>query len=156
MHDKLDLSNTTPNIKASNFKASIKHPEVRATKEQLLEIIANNTGDTCIWDARSKEEYNGTKALAAKGGHIPGAIHLEWTETLDKKNSLRLKDKNNLTKLLTKKGISPEKTVISHCQTHRRSGLTYIVAKLLDYPNNRAYDGSWSEWGNASDTPIEL
>ena len=52
-------------------------------------------------------------------------------------------------------GITPDKEVITHCQTHRRSGFSYVVAKALGYPRVKAYAGSWSEWGNLPDTPIE-
>ena len=52
-------------------------------------------------------------------------------------------------------GITPDNEVITHCQTHRRSGFSYVVAKALGYPLVKAYAGSWSEWGNLPDTPIE-
>jgi thiosulfate/3-mercaptopyruvate sulfurtransferase len=51
-------------------------------------------------------------------------------------------------------GIDKHKKIITHCETHHRSGLTYLVGKALGY-DIRAYDGSWSEWGNHPNTPIE-
>lgn len=155
MAEKFDLSNELADISPTDYTAEITHPEVRATKESILDELSNISESHIIWDARSRDEYTGAKVLAARGGHIPNATHLEWTDTLDKDNANRLRPKQELQALLAAKGITPDKTIISHCQTHRRSGLTYLVAKSLGYENNKAYDGSWSEWGNDPDTPIE-
>jgi thiosulfate/3-mercaptopyruvate sulfurtransferase len=51
--------------------------------------------------------------------------------------------------------VTPDKEVIVYCQTHHRSAHTYIVLKALGYPDVKGYPGSWSEWGNLPDTPIE-
>ncbi len=153
--EKLDLSNEPSNPIPSNFQAELKDSSGLASKEEILNALDSIPSKTAIWDARSADEYSGLKVLAARGGHIPGATHLEWTDTLDKKNSGKLLPVEALKKLLTSKGLTEDKTIISHCQTHRRSGLTYLVAKYLGYPNNKAYDGSWSEWGNDPDTPVE-
>lgn len=105
-----------------------------------------------VWDARSHDEYTGAKAHSAQGGHIPGAIHCEWTALLDASRGLRLR--SDLAELLARQGITPDKQIITHCQTHRRSGLTYLAAKSLGYPSVRAYPGSWAEWGNRDDLPV--
>jgi thiosulfate/3-mercaptopyruvate sulfurtransferase len=107
---------------------------------------------TIVWDARSAEEYRGQKLAAARGGHIPGAINLDWLDTMDRDNGLRIR--KDIETQLEQLGITRDKRVITHCQTHHRSGLTYIIGKSLGY-DIRAYDGSWSEWGNQPDTPIE-
>ena len=113
--------------------------------------------DLVVWDTRSKEEHQGTKVLAKRGGHIPGAVHYEWTEMMDlTKPHRRLLPLKEIQTQLDARGIFKNKHVVTHCQTHHRSGLSYLVAKLLDYNNIQAYPGSWSEWGNRDDTPIEL
>lgn len=109
--------------------------------------------DLTIWDARSPEEYRGEKLSAARGGHIPGAVNFEWTAGMDPQRHLRIR--SDIADVLRQAGITPDREVITHCQTHRRSGFTYVVAKALGYPRVKAYAGSWSEWGNLPDTPIE-
>lgn len=105
-----------------------------------------------IWDARSPQEYDGTKVVAAKGGHIPGAINAEWTDLMDQQNDYKIR--SDAKSYLQKRGIDGSLPIITHCQTHHRSGFTYLVGKVLSY-DIRAYDGSWSEWGNHPDTPVE-
>ena len=127
------------------------HDEPTATREYLQSRLG--AADLTIWDARSAAEYRGEKVLAAKGGHIPGAANFEWTAGMDKERSLRIR--TDMPEILKDLGITPDKEVITHCQTHHRSGFTYLVAKALGYPRVKAYAGSWGEWGNHPDTPVE-
>ena len=123
-------------------------PTVLVSKEELIQLISENI---TIWDARSPEEYLGQKQTALRNGHMPGAINGNWTDLMDSRNNLRLRE--DLDEYLSEKGFTPGKPIITHCQSHHRSGLTYLVGKLKGL-NIRAYPGSWSEWGNSSDTPI--
>ena len=120
--------------------------------EQLKALLASQSID--VWDARSAAEFSGDKVLAARGGHMPGASNLDWLELMDRGNALRLKPLTAIRATLAERGISGDKPIVTHCHSHHRSGLTYLVGKLLGF-NIRGYDGSWSEWGNRADTPIE-
>jgi len=108
-----------------------------------------------LWDARSPAEFQGSKRFAERGGHIPGAVNIDWMEVMDQGRNMRLKPAAELRQMLESRGITPDKTVITYCQTHHRSALTYYVLKLLGYPKIKGYPGSWSDWGNDPDTPIE-
>ncbi len=109
--------------------------------------------DTQIWDVRSAAEYAGERSAAARAGHIPGALNLDWMALKDPQRALRLSE--DLPGLLRAHGIDgANKRVITHCQTHHRSGLSYLVGRLLGFKDIRAYHGSWSEWGNDPSTPI--
>ena len=125
----------------------------RACTEDILSALHRE--DFAPWDARSAEEYDGSSVRAARGGHIPGAVHCEWTTLMDPRRQLRLRPLTEIRSTLKDLGLTPERDIVTYCQTHHRSGLTWLVGRLLDYPRIRAYDGSWSEWGNRSDTPIE-
>ncbi len=111
--------------------------------------------DSVILDVRSGAEYRGDDVRAARGGHIPGAAHLEWTATMDRARLLRLKPESALREMLESRGVTPDREVIVHCQTHHRSSHTWVVLRALGYPRVRAYPGSWAQWGNREDTPVE-
>jgi len=125
-----------------------------ADVDYILSQLDNT--DSVVWDARSEREYTGEKVVnARKGGHIPGARWYEWTNSLISTQDTRLRDRDSLIAELAARGISGDAEVITHCQTHRRSGLTYLVARYLGFDKVRCYDGSWFEWGNLPDTPVE-
>ncbi len=124
-----------------------------ATRQYILDHLGDE--NTVILDARSPAEYNGRKRYAERGGHIPGAVNMEWTEAMDKQHDLRLKDEKVLRQKLESLGVTPDKTVVVHCQTHHRSAHTYIMLRSLGYEKVRGYPGSWSDWGNEPNTPVE-
>jgi len=120
---------------------------------EIADVLAASAGtDTAIWDVRSAEEYSGQKQAAARAGHIPGAVNYDWLLLKDPNNAQRLVE--GLDDILTQLGIHADQPIITHCQTHHRSGLSYMIGRILGR-NIRAYHGSWSEWGNREDTPIE-
>ena len=124
-----------------------------ATRQFILDHLSDD--NVVILDTRNPAEYNGVKVFAQRGGHIPGAVNIEWTEAMDKQHDMRLKPEAELRQMLEQHGITPDKTVVVHCQTHHRSAHTYMVLKSLGYENVKGYPGSWSDWGNEPNTPIE-
>ena len=126
---------------------------VLATQEYILSRLG--APDLALLDARTREEYQGSRVLAKRGGHIPGAVHLNWLDTIDSKCQLRLKIDDELTAMLSQRGITPDQEIVVYCQTHHRSAHSWMMLRHLGYSRVRGYAGSWSEWGNDARTPIE-
>ena len=127
---------------------------VVATRDYIMSRL--NDDQVMLVDARTPEEYTGTKRLSTRSGHIPGAVNLNWLDTIDANNHLRLKPRRILKDMLEARRILPTREIITYCQTHHRSAHTWILLKSLDYPAVRGYPGSWSEWGNDPETPIQM
>ncbi|MCG5512637.1 sulfurtransferase [Ectothiorhodospira shaposhnikovii] len=111
--------------------------------------------DVILVDARSTDEFTGRVAYAARGGHIPGAVSFEWTRCMDLEHNRRLRAEEALRRDLEAQGITPEKEIVVYCHTHHRSALNWLALEHLGYERVRGYPGSWSDWGNRDDTPIE-
>jgi thiosulfate/3-mercaptopyruvate sulfurtransferase len=143
----------SPQSEATGYQAQINTDVVSADKAYILSCLGNE--QVCLLDTRSPEEFRGEKNFAARPGHIPGAINYNWIEAMDQNNALRLKPDAELEQVLASLGVTKDKEVICYCHTHHRSSLIYIVLKHLGYENVRGYPGSWSDWGNSRETPIE-
>ena len=140
----------------------VEHP--RGTFSAMLDdsVIADFTYITnaihqpghALLDARSLEEYTGARRNAERGGHIPGARRLEWTDLMDRSRNLRLKPGKDIRAQIEALGIDAAQEVIVYCQTHHRSALNYVALKWLGFEQVRGYPGSWSDWGNRAAAPV--
>ncbi|MFW3616352.1 sulfurtransferase [Billgrantia antri] len=137
----------------SEYEAEVLHPQVAIDRFELQERLGEK--GFAVWDARSPGEYRGEKGENKRLGHIPGAVNMEWTEAMDRERALRIRDYAELVTELEALGLTPDMEVVTHCQSHHRSGFTWLVGKALGFENIRGYAGSWKEWGNRDDTPIE-
>ena len=109
--------------------------------------------DVVILDTRSDAEHDGTMVRAKRGGAIPGAVHVEWSRNLGPDGAFKPADE--LRAMYEAAGVTPDKEVVTYCQGGYRAAHAYLALRLLGYPRVRNYTGSWKEWGDREDLPIE-
>lgn len=155
--DKL-VTKDIPSHAKGNFKASEPDSSIRV----FLRYVRDTLGSKILVDVRGPKEFTGEILAppeyptehAQRGGHIPGAVNIPWAQAVNEDGTFKSADE--LQKLYQSKGVAADKEVISYCRIGERSSHTWFVLKyLLGYPNVKNYDGSWTEWGNMIDNPIE-
>jgi thiosulfate/3-mercaptopyruvate sulfurtransferase len=109
--------------------------------------------DVTVLDTRSEAEYFGELVRARRGGAIPGAINVEWKRNLREDGTFKSPDE--LAAMYAAAGITPDREVVTYCQGGYRAAHAYIALELLGFPRVRNYTGSWKEWGDRDDLPIE-
>jgi thiosulfate/3-mercaptopyruvate sulfurtransferase len=155
------ISKDIPNYPRGNFTAT-EEPDksIRAYLNQVKEALSKE--NIAMVDVRSPKEFTGEILAppeyptehAQRGGHIPGASNIPWSQAV--KDDGTFKSVEELKQLYQSKGIAPDKEIVAYCRIGERSSHTWFVLKyLLGYPNVKNYDGSWTEWGNMVDNPIE-
>ena len=109
--------------------------------------------EVVILDTRSDGEYDGTNVRAARGGAVPGAVHLEWTNNLTGEGTF--KSTAELRSMYERAGVPRDREVVTYCQGGYRAAHSYLALRLIGYPRVRNYIGSWKEWGDRTDLPIQ-
>lgn len=154
-----ELTNEVTEVEPAEYKIGEINEEYRAFRDDVAETLGSQAHG--LVDVRSPDEFTG-KILAPPGldelsqraGHIPGAKNIPWSKAVNDDGTF--KSKEELKALYQAEGITPDKDIISYCRIGERSAHSWFVLKeLLDFPNVRNYDGSWTEWGNLIDAPIE-
>ena len=123
-----------------------------ATWKEVMNALGR--GDAVVLDTRTDGEYTGTTVRARRAGAVPGAVHIEWTRNLGP--SGEYKPAAELKQMYEDAGVTPDREVITYCQGGYRAAQSYLALRLLGYPRVRMYIGSWKEWGDRVDLPIEL
>jgi thiosulfate/3-mercaptopyruvate sulfurtransferase len=155
-----ELTIDVPQPEPASYTAQERDESIRAYRDYVRETI--DAGGKNLVDVRSPQEYAGELLAppgyeqegASRGGHIPTAQSIPWAQAVQDDGTFKPADA--LRELYGAKGIVPEKETIAYCRIGERSAHTWFVLReLLGYENVRNYDGSWTEWGNLVDVPIE-
>jgi thiosulfate/3-mercaptopyruvate sulfurtransferase len=134
----------------SNFTGAVREDSI-ASRGYIVERLGQP--GVQIFDVRSDEEYFGERVRAKHAGAIPGSIHRDWTHNLAADG--RLKPPAQLRKEFEGLGLDSQNEIIPYCQGGYRSANAYIALRIAGYPRVRNYLGSWGEWGNRDELPIE-
>ncbi|MGE5222229.1 MAG: sulfurtransferase [Omnitrophica WOR_2 bacterium] len=153
------VTKEVPEYPKTTYQAKEPDKSIRAYRDDVFIQI---NGKKPLVDVRSPKEYSGELLAmpnypqegATRGGHIPGAMNIPWSQATRENGTF--KSPEELKELYQNKGITPDKAIIAYCRIGERSSHTWFVLKyLLGYPYVKNYDGSWTEWGNLVDAPIE-
>jgi thiosulfate/3-mercaptopyruvate sulfurtransferase len=142
------VSSEATSVEPGTFRVTF-HPDRLANREDVAAAL--KSGSAAIVDARSVGEYTGEKKMSKRGGHIPTACRLEWSDLVDQDG--RFLGKAAVEARLSSLGIKPGEPVITHCQGGGRASVDAFALQRLGHPARNFYLG-WSDWGNLDATPV--
>jgi thiosulfate/3-mercaptopyruvate sulfurtransferase len=152
-------SSEAPNHPPAEFDAKPGDEKIRARREEVLETLHDSRQ---LVDVRSPQEFSGELIAmpgyenegAQRAGHIPGAKSIPWAQAVREDGTFKSADE--LRELYSGKGLLTGEPIISYCRIGERSAHTWFVLhELLGEQDVKNYDGSWTEWGNMVDVPID-
>jgi thiosulfate/3-mercaptopyruvate sulfurtransferase len=157
-----ETSSKLPSYEPATFKAGQGDTAIRSWRDEVLGVIEGGGQGTRLVDVRSPAEFSGELIAmpgyeqegAQRSGHIPGAKSVPWAQAVREDGTF--KSREELQQLYTQKGVLADEPVIAYCRIGERSAHTWFVLhELLGKDDVKNYDGSWTEWGNLVDVPIE-
>jgi thiosulfate/3-mercaptopyruvate sulfurtransferase len=160
--EKRPLTKEVPEYPAADYQAPERDDvTLRAFRDDVLLHVEKKNP---LVDVRSPQEFSGEKLHmegypnegALRGGHIPGAKSVPWARAINPEDGT-FKTASELKAIYEDEmGLSPEEDIIAYCRIGERSSHTwFVLTYLLGYEHVRNYDGSWTEWGNLVNVPIE-
>ena len=160
IEDGRELTTDPPSVTPTTYTASARDESIRVRRDEVLAKL--HAAGVALVDVRSPQEYAGELMAppgyeqegASRTGHIPGAQSVPWATAV--RDDGTFKGADELKEIYDGKAVSADKEVLAYCRIGERSAHTWFVLReLLGYQNVKNYDGSWTEWGNLVEVPIE-
>jgi len=159
IEEKRPLTTDAPKLTPATYKATEPDLSIRARRGEVFELLGK--GSHNLVDVRSPDEFTGKviappgmSETAQRGGHIPGAKSIPWSKAVNEDGTFKSADE--LKKLYQDAGLDFSKPTVAYCRIGERSSHTWFVLRyLLGVEKVKNYDGSWTEWGNLIEAPIE-
>ena len=139
--------------KASEVAHILRSSTINSTMTKVSSIRPQGglyNGKIKIIDARTPEEFDGTVIRAARSGHIPTSENIDWSNNLTSDGKLKPNED-----LLNLYNLDSDQEIITYCQGAYRAANSFLALKKIGFSNVRVYLGSWGEWGNKTELPIE-
>jgi len=132
-----------PALRSGDFRPSRRPGPLSCPTAQVL----GRRPETVLLDARTRDEFTGAKAMVPgkPGGRVPGAVHVEWQENLEPTTGL-FRSADDLRALYSSRGVTPEKEIVTYCQSGGRASLSLFALVLLGYRKVRLYYGSFADY----------
>jgi thiosulfate/3-mercaptopyruvate sulfurtransferase len=155
-----EITTEAPTPTPTTYTAKERDESIRVLRDDVLAGLGDS--GISLVDVRSPQEYSGELMAppgyeqegASRTGHIPGAQSVPWATAV--RDDGTFKSTDELRELYSSKGITPDKEIRAYCRIGERSAHTWFVLReLLGYEHVKNYDGSWTEWGNLVEVPIE-
>jgi thiosulfate/3-mercaptopyruvate sulfurtransferase len=142
-----------PELHSTEYAIASPNASLGINTDELLGSLDDT--NLVILDARGASEYHGLEVTAARNGHIPEAVNIEWSDSLEMgEDWIRLRSSSDLLRMFEDAGVTPAQRIVVHCQSGHRASHTFLTLKHLGYPNVSHYAAGWQEWGNRPDTPV--
>ena len=145
----------------TQYRAAEGDVTVRATRDDLLQLLAAGSPGALLLDCRTPQEYAGLASgphsefgdLCAERGHVPGAVNLPAADLVT--DDGRLLPRDRLERLLSDLGLAPDDGITAYCHTSDRSCLVWFALhEVLGWASVRVYDGGWLEYGHLLGVPV--
>lgn len=151
--EKLPMTDTIPQYPPATF-TPVVHTELRATAEDVLKLLGQQ--DVTLIDARDRRQYTGALVRRpGRPGHIPGALNIPREEIIDSETGT-FRDNEDLTRVFSHAHVLPQQHIVAYCNGGVAATTILFSLAMLGYPSLTNYDGSWNEWGERQDLPVEL
>jgi len=148
--EKRPADTASPNIEAVKFD-----PKFQTDRLEEIDSLKKSVqaGKITVVDTRTTDEFTGKEVRGKRGGHIPGAKHLEWKELLAEDG--RFKSSEQLRELFKQRGIQLDQTAVCYCQSGGRASVEAFALELAGYPKVKVFMRSWEQWSADPDAPVE-